>query len=34
MGKKDKIEVEGKVTEVLMSRDYIVELGNGQTVKA
>ena len=34
MGKKDKIEVEGKVTEVLKGSDYLVELGNGHTVKA
>ena len=34
MGKKDKIEVEGKVTEVLKRSDYLVELSNGHTVKA
>ena len=35
MGKnKDKIEVEGKVIEVLKGMDYIVELENGHTVKA
>ena len=34
MGKKDKIEVEGKVTEVLKGSDYLVELSNGHTVKA
>ena len=32
--KKDKIEVEGKVIEVLKGMDYIVELENGHTVKA
>ncbi len=31
---KDKIEVEGKVIEVLKGMDYIVELENGHTVKA
>jgi translation initiation factor IF-1 len=36
MAKKtsDKIEVEGKVTEVLKGSDYIVTLPNGHTVKA
>ena len=34
MGKKDKIEVEGKVTEVLKGSYYLVELGNGHTVTA
>ena len=34
MGKKDKIEVEGKVIEVLKCSDYLVELGNGHTVTA
>lgn len=34
MGKKDKIEVEGRVVEVLKGMDYIVELENGHTVKA
>jgi translation initiation factor IF-1 len=35
MGKnKDKIEVEGKVIEVLKGMDYIVELENGHTVTA
>ena len=34
MGKKDKIEVEGIVTEVLKGSDYLVELSNGHTVKA
>ena len=34
MGKKDKIEVEGKVIEVLKGIDYLVELPNGHTVKA
>ncbi len=34
MGKKDKIEVEGKVTEVLKGRFYLVELENGHTVTA
>ena len=32
--KSDKIEVEGKVTEVLKGSDYLVELPNGHTVKA
>ncbi len=31
---KDKIEVEGVVTEVLKGSDYLVELENGHTVKA
>ena len=30
----DKIEVEGKVIEVLKGSDYLVELPNGHTVKA
>ena len=30
----DKIEVEGKVVEVLKGSDYLVELPNGCTVKA
>ena len=30
----DKIEVEGKVIEVLKGSDYLVELQNGYTVKA
>ena len=34
MGKKDKIEVEGKVIEVLKGMKYLVELQNGFTVKA
>ena len=34
MGKKEKIEVEGKVIEVLKGIDYLVELPNGHTVKA
>ena len=34
MGKKDKLEVEGKVIEVLKGSDYLVELENGHTVKA
>ncbi len=33
-GKKDKIELEGKVIEVLKGSDYLVELPNGHTVKA
>ena len=32
--KNDKIEVEGKVIEVLKGSDYLVELENGHTVKA
>ena len=32
--KNDKIEVEGKVIEVLKGMDYLVELENGHTVKA
>ena len=32
--KNDKIEVEGKVVEVLKGSDYLVELPNGCTVKA
>lgn len=32
--KEDKIEVEGKVTEVLKGGDYLVELPNGHTVEA
>ena len=32
--KNDKIEVEGKVVEVLKGSDYLVELQNGHTVKA
>ena len=32
--KNDKIEVEGKVIEVLKGSDYLVELSNGPTVKA
>lgn len=32
--KNDKIEVEGKVVEVLKGSDYLVELQNGYTVKA
>ncbi len=32
--KNDKIEVEGKVVEVLKGSDYLVELCNGHTVKA
>ena len=32
--KNDKIEVEGKVIEVLKGSDYFVELSNGPTVKA
>ena len=30
----DKLEVEGKVVEVLKGMDYLVELENGHTVKA
>ena len=30
----DKIEVEGKIIEVLKGSDYLVELPNGHTVKA
>ena len=32
--KNDRIEVEGKVIEVLKGSDYLVELSNGHTVKA
>ena len=32
--KEEKIEVEGKVVEVLKGSDYLVELPNGHTVKA
>ena len=32
--KEDKIEVEGKVIEVLKGSDYLVELPNGHTVVA
>ena len=32
--KNDKIEVEGKVIEVLKGADYLVELSNGHTVTA
>ena len=32
--KSDKIEVEGKVVDVLKGGDYIVELPNGHTVEA
>ena len=32
--KNDKIEVEGKVTEVLKGGNYLVELPNGHTVQA
>ncbi len=32
--KSDKIEVEGKVVDVLKGGDYIVELANGHTVEA
>lgn len=32
--KSDKIEVEGKVVDVLKGGDYIVELTNGHTVEA
>ena len=32
--KEEKIEVEGKVIEVLKGSDYLVELSNGYTVKA
>ncbi len=34
MGKKDKIEVEGVVTEVLKGNMYLVTLENGHTVTA
>ena len=34
MAKKDKIEVEGVVTDVLKGSDYLVELENGHTVTA
>ena len=33
-GRSDKIEVEGKVVDVLRGGDYIVELPNGYTVEA
>lgn len=33
-GNSDKIEVEGKVIDVLKGGDYIVELPNGHTVEA
>ena len=32
--KSDKIEVEGKVVDVVKGGDYIVELSNGHTVEA
>ena len=32
--KEEKLEVEGKVVEVLKGGDYLVELPNGFTVKA
>ena len=32
--REDKIEVEGRVVEVLKGGDYIVELPNGHTVEA
>ncbi|MBO5142630.1 MAG: translation initiation factor IF-1 [Clostridia bacterium] len=32
--KEEKIEVEGKVIELLKGSDYLVELPNGHTVKA
>ncbi len=32
--KEEKIEVEGKVVEVLKGSDYLVKLSNGFTVKA
>ena len=32
--KEEKIEVEGKVVEVLKGSDYLVELANGHTVVA
>ena len=32
--KSDKIEVEGKVIDVVKGGDYIVELSNGHTVEA
>lgn len=32
--REDKIEVEGKVVDVLKGGDYIVELENGHTVEA
>ena len=32
--REDKIEVEGKVVEVLKGGDYIVQLPNGHTVEA
>ena len=34
MAKEDKIEIEGKVVEVLKGGDYIVQLTNGYTVEA
>ena len=34
MARKDKVEVEGVVTEVLKGSDYLVELENGHTVTA
>ena len=34
MAKEEKIEVEGKVVEILKGGDPIVELPNGHTVKA
>ena len=33
-GRSDKVEVEGKVVDVLKGGDYIVELPNGYTVEA
>lgn len=32
--REDKLEVEGKVVDVLKGGDYIVELSNGHTVEA
>lgn len=32
--KEEKIEVEGKVVDVIKGGDYLVELPNGHTVKA
>lgn len=34
MAKEQKLEVEGKVVEVLKGGDYLVELENGHTVTA
>ena len=34
MAKEEKIEVQGKVTEVLKGKYYLVELDNGHTITA